>query len=169
MGMTVEPEGLDRIERIIASAQATGYYSDAVEIHGLHTWMSNYHVASTLRAHSAIHPAGPILFFYLFVKSLGASSAAFVSGTVIGLIASAGVFVIYRFAGLWTEEPRARLFACTFYALPVTVTTARRRWVRCSFMNSMAASLIAARMRVPPMRIAVTPLIAISTVLRSSV
>jgi hypothetical protein len=117
MGMTVEPEGLDRIERIIASAQATGYYSDAVEIHGLHAWMSSYHAAPTLRAHSAIHPAGPILFFYLFVKSLGAPRAAFVSGAVIGLIASTGVFVIYRFAGLWKEEPRGRLLACIFYAL----------------------------------------------------
>jgi len=116
-GMAIEPEGFDRIERIISSAQATGYYSDAVEIHGLHAWMSNYHTISTLRAHSAIHPAGPTLFFYLFVKLLGASRAAFVSGVAIGLIASAGIFVIYRFAGLWTEEPRVRLLACALYAL----------------------------------------------------
>jgi hypothetical protein len=70
-----------------------------------------------LHGHSATHPAGPILFYYFFVRLFGPDVGALLGGCAVGLTASFGVVVMYAFAGLWTSGRRVRLLASAFYAL----------------------------------------------------
>jgi hypothetical protein len=51
-----------------------------------------------------------------------ARTAALVGGIALGALATLAIPVAYAFAGLWTDNRRARLVACAYYALvPATV------------------------------------------------
>lgn len=111
-----DPRGAERILQIVSSANATSYFTDALNIHNLRDWMSNFQQAS-LTGHSKSHPAGPILFYWVFATLFGKDAGAFLGGIAVGLIASFGVVAMYHFAGLWTTGRRGRLAASAFYAL----------------------------------------------------
>lgn len=111
-----DPRGVDRISKIVASADATSYFTDALSIQQLADWMKHFDAAA-LHGHSLTHPAGPILFYYIFLRLFGPETGALLGGCAVGLIASLGVAVMYYFAELWTPEPRVRLLASAFYAL----------------------------------------------------
>jgi hypothetical protein len=111
-----DPRGAERILQIVSSADATSYFTDALNIHNLRDWMSKFQQAS-LTGHSTSHPAGPILFYWVFATLFGKDAGAFLGGIAVGLIASFGVVVMYHFAGLWTTDRRVRLLASGFYAL----------------------------------------------------
>ena len=111
-----DPRGPERIMQIVASADATSYFTDALSIQHLGQWMAQFDRA-TLHGHSATHPAGPILFYYFFIQWFGKDAGALLGGCAVGLAASFGVVMMYHFAGLWTGERRVRLLASAFYAL----------------------------------------------------
>lgn len=110
------PDSLSRIEEIVVHPGATDYYQQALAIGSLREWLAGFHQAS-LGVHSANHPPGPILYFYLLIQLIGAARAARWGGYGIGLMASLGVAVMYLFSGLWTPSIRSRLLATAFYAL----------------------------------------------------
>jgi hypothetical protein len=116
LSMVADPRGLDRVGQIVASPDATAYFTDAANIHGLAAWLGHFQQAS-LHAHASTHPAGPIVFYYAFLQIFGADAGAQIGGYAVGLAGSAGVFLMYFFAGLWTADRRARVCACAFYAL----------------------------------------------------
>jgi hypothetical protein len=111
-----DPRGLPRIEQLVASPDVTSYFTAALDIKNPAEWLKRFH-ESTLPGHASTHPAGPVLFYYAFLTLFGPSTGALLGGCAVGLAASAGVLVMYSFAGLWTAERRARLLACAFYAL----------------------------------------------------
>jgi hypothetical protein len=121
LGMIASPGGLQFVERIVTSGLATSYFDDALGIQSLILWMSRFHEAD-LNLHSSTHPPGPILFFYLFIKIFGAAKAPLLAGCAVGLVGSMGVFVIYKFAELWSPERFVRLHAAALYALLPTLT-----------------------------------------------
>jgi len=121
LGILADPRGIQLIREIVASPIATSYFTDAMGIHQPLEWLSHFHNAK-LGLHSATHPPGPILFYYFFFKLLGPSVGALIGGCVVGLLASAGVLVIYGFAELWRLDHRARLTACAYYALLPALT-----------------------------------------------
>lgn len=116
LGMSVEPEGFERIRQLVLSGNSCGYHTDALAIQDLPNWLRSFHVLD-LSGHASTHPAGPILFYYAFSRIFSPNSAPLVAACAIGLIASGGVLMMYRFAGLWTEDRHMRLIACTLYAL----------------------------------------------------
>ena len=121
LATVANPKGLALVERIASNPVATSYYNDAIRIGDLSRWMPNfYHLQ--LHYHSSTHPPGPVLFYFLFCKMFSRASAAFYGGWAIGILASLGVVVMYRFAALWTEDRKARLTAAAFYALIPSVT-----------------------------------------------
>lgn len=111
-----DPRGPERILQIVSSANATSYFTDALTIQHLRDWLSHFDRA-TLHGHSATHPAGPIVFYYIFVRLFGPDVGALLGGCSVGLVASSGSVVMYHFAGLWTSDKRVRLLASAFYAL----------------------------------------------------
>jgi len=111
-----DPRGAERILQIVSSSDATSYFTDALNIHNLREWISNFHHAS-LTGHSKSHPAGPILFYWVFATLFGKDAGAFLGGIAVGLIASFGVLVMYQFAGLWAQDRRVRIVASAFYSL----------------------------------------------------
>jgi hypothetical protein len=111
-----DPRGAERILQIVSSSDATSYFTDALNIHNLREWISNFHQASLI-GHSKSHPAGPILFYWVFAALFGKDAGAFLGGIAVGFLASFGVVVMYQFAGLWTQDRRVRLMASAFYAL----------------------------------------------------
>jgi hypothetical protein len=111
-----DPRGPERIMQIVSSANATSYFTDALTIQHLRDWLSHFDRA-TLHGHSATHPAGPIVFYYVFARLFGPDVGALLGGCAVGLVASIGIVVMYHFAGLWTWDKRARLLASAFYAL----------------------------------------------------
>jgi hypothetical protein len=116
LGMLADPRGIQLVREIVASPIATSYFTDAMGIQQPLEWLRHFDTAK-LGLHSATHPPGPILFYYLFFKLLGPCAGALIGGCAVGLLASAGVLVIYRFGELWTSDQRARLSASAFYAL----------------------------------------------------
>jgi hypothetical protein len=121
LSVAADPRGLQRIKQIVASPDATSYFTDAMSIHGLTGWMSHFHQAA-LHGHASTHPAGPILFYYAFLKLLGPDPGASLAGYAVGFAGSAGVLVMYVFAGLWTSDRRVRVLASAFYALVPALT-----------------------------------------------
>ena len=111
-----DPRGPERIMQIVSSADATSYFTDALTIQHLRDWLSHFDRA-TLHGHSVTHPAGPIVFYYVFVRLFGPDVGALLGGCAVGLAASFGVVVMYHFAGLWASDKRVRLLASAFYAL----------------------------------------------------
>lgn len=116
LGMLADPRGLGLVRLIVESDNATGYFSDALAIRDPLEWIRNF-PSDPLQPHSAIHPAGPILFYYVFVKLFGPAAGAMAGGLGVGLAGSAGVAVMYKFSELWTTDQRTRLVASAFYAL----------------------------------------------------
>jgi hypothetical protein len=121
LAMLAEPEGFGLLQRIVQSPMATSYYSDAERINGLAVWLRHFDQAS-LAFHSSTHPPGPVLFYFLFLKLFGASLGSLIGGCVVGFLGSLGVAVAYAFAGLWTDDRRAKLTVCAFYALVPALT-----------------------------------------------
>ena len=116
LGILCHPHGLDFLKAIVQSPVATSYFSDAQTITHVTAWLRDFHLAH-LGLHSATHPPGPILYYYVWLKWLGPSTGALAGGLALGAIASLGVPVMYAFARLWTPDRRMRLFACAMYAL----------------------------------------------------
>ena len=121
ISVAADPRGLDRITKIVASPDATAYFTDASHIQNLADWMRRFEHAN-LTGHSFTHPAGPILFYYAFIGMFGPESGAFWGGCAVGLLASLGSVVMYFFAGLWTSDQRTRLVAAAFYTLIPALT-----------------------------------------------
>lgn len=115
LAMVAEPRGIKLIGDIVRSPLATSYFTDATKIQSVVDWLRTFHQVH-LGFHSSTHPPGPVLFYYLFVKLFG-SNAAQIGAYAVGLIGSLGVLLIYKFAGLWTNDQKARLTASAFYAL----------------------------------------------------
>lgn len=111
-----DPRGLPRIQQLVASPDVTSYFTAALDIRNLAEWLRHFH-ETALTGHASTHPAGPVLFYYVFLKLFGPSTGALLGGCAVGLAASTGVLAMYAFAGLWTAERRARLLASAFYAL----------------------------------------------------
>ena len=125
-GILADPRGFELLKKIVASPITTGYYTDALAIQQpIPTWLGKFHEPAfqkKLHNHSPTHPPGPILFYYVFVKLFGPSTGAILSACAIGLAGSLGILVLYKFTGLWTQDPRTRLLASAFYAvLPALV------------------------------------------------
>jgi hypothetical protein len=108
--------GLARLAAIVASPLATSYYNDAAAIQDVLPWLAHFHQAQ-LGLHSSTHPPGPILYYYAWLQSVGAARAATFGGLGIAAIAALCVPMLHAFAGLWTEDRRARLLCCAWYAL----------------------------------------------------
>jgi len=121
LGMLADPRGIQLVREIVASPKATSYFTDAMAIQRPLEWLGHFHNAN-LGLHSATHPPGPVLFYYIFFKLLGPSAGALLGGCAVGLLGSVGVLVIYRFTELWTPDRRVRLTACAFYALLPALT-----------------------------------------------
>jgi len=111
-----DPRGPERILQIVSSPNATSYFTDALSIQHLSQWLAHFDRA-TLNGHAGTHPAGPIVFYYVFARLLGPDVGALLGGCAVGLLASLGTVVMYHFAGLWTDDRRTRLLASAFYAL----------------------------------------------------
>jgi hypothetical protein len=121
MGMVADPRGIGLVRQIVLSPGATSYFTDGAGIQNLAAWLRDFDHA-TLGFHSSTHPPGPILFYHAFFRLFGSSAGALVGGCVVGCLGSLGVLVMYGFAGLWTNNPRARMTASAFYALLPAVT-----------------------------------------------
>ena len=121
LSVVADPRGFSRVQQIVISPLATSYYTVALDIQNLSEWLSTFHEAS-LVGHASTHPAGPIVFYYLFLKLFDPATAALVGGCVVGLMGSAGILIMYPFAGLWTADQRVRLLACSLYALVPSLT-----------------------------------------------
>ena len=120
--MVADPRGIDLVRQIVASRGATSYFFDATRIHEpLRQWLAHFPTAA-LERHSETHPAGPILFYDAFLTVFGPFTGALIGGFAVGLLGSAGVVVMYAFAGLWTPDPRTRLTASAWYALLPALT-----------------------------------------------
>jgi hypothetical protein len=111
-----DPRGPERIMQIVGSANATSYFTDAQSIQHLKDWLSHFDGAA-LHGHSATHPAGPVVFYYMFFRLFGPDVGALLGGCAVGLAARFGVAVMYHFAGLWSAAQPVRLLASAFYAL----------------------------------------------------
>ena len=111
-----DPRGLQRIAQIVASADATAYFTDATRIRNLPEWLSHFHELN-LTGHAKFHPAGPVVYYYGFLKLFGPDAGAFLGGCAVGLLASLGCVAMYHFAGLWTSDRKTRLVASAFYTL----------------------------------------------------
>jgi hypothetical protein len=121
LGMLCRPEGIEHLRAIVMSPVATSYYTDALRIDDLLAWLANFH-AATLAKHSATHPPGPILWYWLWLWLFDAPTAALAGGIALGALATAAIPVVYAFAGFWSNDARARLVACAYYALvPATI------------------------------------------------
>ena len=116
LGMLADFGGIERVRNIVLSPLATSYFQDALNIQNVREWLSHFH-ETALGLHSSTHPPGPILLYYAFAKLFGPSTGALLGGCAVGLLGSAGVLMLYKFAGLWTSDPKKRLIACAFYAL----------------------------------------------------
>jgi len=116
LSVFADPRGVERISQIVSSQRTTGYFTDALHIRHLGEWMSHFHQAN-LSVHAGTHPAGPVLFYYVFIKLFGPDMGAFLGGYGVGLVASLGPAVMYAFSGLWTSDRNTRLGAAAFYAL----------------------------------------------------
>lgn len=111
-----DPRGSSLMIAIILSPGATSYFTDAMVIDDVWAWLPNFAHAE-LNYHSQTHPPGPILYYFALLKLLPTDVAVHFGGALIGVLASAGVALIYSFAALWTPDRRARLGACFLYAL----------------------------------------------------
>jgi len=116
MGIASDPDSFELVASIVTSRNATTYFYDANKISDIFFFLANFHTLE-LCCHSAVHPPGPILFYYILIQIFGADAGAYIGGFTVALMASIGVLVLYLFSSLWTEDSKTRLTICTFYAL----------------------------------------------------
>ncbi|CAM2059535.1 conserved membrane hypothetical protein [Desulfovibrionales bacterium] len=112
--------GLDMISHIVTSADATSYYSDACAIgEDLRSWLSHFHLVrfAEMAPHTQTKPAGPVIFYWAFVRLFGPDVGGVVAGYFVGALTSLGVFVVWLFAWLWTRDPRRRVWCAALYAM----------------------------------------------------
>lgn len=115
MGMAAELQPLELLKSIVLSRRATSYFYDAGQINDIFSFLENFHTLD-LRAHSSVHPPGPILFYYVMIQLFGADAGAYIGGFAVAIMASLGVLVLYLFSSLWTEDSKTRLTICALYA-----------------------------------------------------
>lgn len=116
LGIYSESAGFSKIESIVLSPFATSYYTDALAIDNLSAWISSFH-AQELHLHSLTHPPGPILYHYIFIQIFGHEIAPYAAGISICILASLGVYMIYVFSSLWTDNKQEKLTAAALYTL----------------------------------------------------
>ncbi|MDH5636926.1 MAG: hypothetical protein OEZ04_00375 [Nitrospinota bacterium] len=115
MGIYVLANDVAVIKHIVYSRYTTGYFTDAARITDLGAFLENFHL-HRLSLHANTHPAGPIIHYYIAISLFGMDAGAYAGAGLIGVVSTAGVFVVYILAGLWTTEARSRLVACGLYA-----------------------------------------------------
>lgn len=116
----VEPLGLKRLHTVVLSRTATSYYTDALNIEDAASFLASFHTAS-LTAHSATHPPGPILFYYGFIALFGTDIAPYAAAGAVMVLSALVLPVFYFATAPWLHSSRARLVACSFYALAPTI------------------------------------------------
>ncbi len=114
--MTAQSGSLHRVAEIVVSPMATNYYTEALKIESLGSWLAEFH-RMRLGVHSGTHPPGPILYYYGLIHLVGPDAAPLTGGLLLGALGSLGVVVLYWFAGPWVSDERERMTACTMYAL----------------------------------------------------
>ena len=112
----VEPQGLKYVQEIVRSPTATSYFTDALQIDGFRTWMKSFPPTS-LALHSSTHPPGPIVYYFIFIHAIGAKAAPVLGAAVMGIAVASGVFLVFAFTSLWTQDLRPRILACCYYSL----------------------------------------------------
>ncbi len=95
---------------------ATSYYTDALRIDDLGTWLANFHTA-TLAKHSATHPPGPILYYWFWLQIFRCADGGTRRRHCARRARNACDSGALPVRGLWTDDVRARLIACAYYAL----------------------------------------------------
>lgn len=111
-----EPGGWAWLEAVVQSRHTTSYYTDAARIEDVGAFLRDFSWMR-LEHHSSTHPPGPVLYYWLLLRLLGAKLAAPIGGALLGVFASLGVAVAYALAGLWTNDPARRLGACFMFTL----------------------------------------------------
>lgn len=115
-GFVADPNGYRMLRDIVASPGATSYYTDALPIRSTLDFLAGFH-ATPLHLHSSTHPPGPILYYRFWIWVLGPEAGAYAGGTVLLVLAAAGVPAVHAFARLWTSDPIDRLYAAALYSL----------------------------------------------------
>ena len=115
-----EPLGLKRLHDLVLSHTATSYYTDAFRIQDVSNFLAEFHTAK-LTLHSMTHPPGPILFYYALIELFGSERAPYAAGATVMLLSALVLPVFYFAAATWLRAPRARLAACSLYALAPTL------------------------------------------------
>ena len=115
-GFFADPGGYRLLRDIVASPGATSYYTDALPIRSTIDFLAGFH-ATPLHLHSSTHPPGPILYYRFWIWILGPDAGAYAGGSVLLVLAAAGVPAVYAFARLWTSDPLDRLYAAALYSL----------------------------------------------------
>ncbi len=117
--MPTHPMGLDLLRDDVRSPYAMSYYSDAQALQSFDGWFAQYDkVLPQLNLHAQTKPAGPILYFTLFLNAFGAGEqSAILSGLTIGLIATISIAMTYWLIALLTGRRDVGFFAASFVAL----------------------------------------------------
>jgi hypothetical protein len=115
-GFFADPAGYRLLRDIVASPGATSYYTDALPIRSTLNFLAGFH-STPLHLHSSTHPPGPILYYRLWIWILGPEAGAYAGGSVLLVLAAAGVPAVHAFARLWTSDPLERLHAAALYSM----------------------------------------------------
>ena len=115
-GIYLDIFDLNRIEEIIQSPFATSYHTDALRIADLKDWLTTFHTQE-LHLHSKTHPAGPILYHYLFITAFGQNIAPMAIGMSIAFLASLGIPAIWKLSSIYTEDRKTRLLCAALYSM----------------------------------------------------
>lgn len=113
------PMGLDLLRDDVRSPYAMSYYSDAQALQSFDGWFAQYDkVLPQLNLHAQTKPAGPILYFTLFLNAFGPGErSAILSGLMISVIATVSIAMTYWLIRLLTGRRDAAFFAASFVAL----------------------------------------------------
>lgn len=77
-------QGFDQLALAIINPVYTSYFTDALRVTNVASFLREFpSLMSELACHSATHPPGPILFFWLIIRAMKSSS--YLSKTMIGL------------------------------------------------------------------------------------
>jgi hypothetical protein len=117
LGAICQPRGLDYIRAVVVSPMATSYFTDALNVGDVRTWLANFHTATGLAMHSLTKPPGPILYYRFAIGLFGPEAGAVIGGLTLGALAAVGAAVFYFFQGVWTDDRKTRLLGCALYSL----------------------------------------------------
>ncbi|HEX8523153.1 MAG TPA: hypothetical protein VF669_12925 [Tepidisphaeraceae bacterium] len=97
----------------------TSYYTDAVALSNFSGWFAQYdRVLPMLHLHSISKPAGPVLYYLLFVRVLGAGeSTAVFAGIVTAVLSALAVPVTYALLNAITRRRNAAMYGSCFLAM----------------------------------------------------